>query len=70
MKPSKKGKDKDLFLSCKACGKTLPADNTHKLCTFIAKNYHASERKGADKKGGKKKGGGDEDPSRGIPLSS
>lgn len=65
LKNSKVGKDKDVYLSCKACGKVSLADPSHKLCTFINKNPPpgaSSSKKGADKKGGKKGGkGSDED---------
>lgn len=45
-----KGKDNDIYLSCKACGKVAKADNTHKLCNFIRNNPPPNSSEASDAK--------------------
>lgn len=70
LKKSKKGKDLDLYLSCKACGKVGLADNSHKLCSYISKNPPpgalSTPKKGDKKEKGKKKGASSEEDDDGM----
>lgn len=73
LKKSKKGKEMDVYLSCKACGRVALADNAHKLASYISKNPPpgalSSPSKKDGKKAGKKKGSSDEEDGPGEEIS-
>jgi len=69
---SKKGsKDKDLYLSCKACGKLTQVDPIHKLTGFIVKNpppnLVAKKTDKKEKEPGSKKPGEEGDEKEDVP---
>jgi len=73
LKKSKRGKELDVYLSCKACGKVALADNIHKLASYIGKNpppgaltpSKKDGKKDKDGKSSKKKGSSDEEDGHG-----